>query len=192
MKKFVLFIAFAVAFITAHAQAKYGVKGGFNLANITGPDMEDNKMKLGIHFGGFANFPIADKFTIQPELVFSAQGARFEDPGDDDKFRLSYLNIPILGQYNDPSGFYAETGPQVGFLIAAREKSDGHTGNVKDYYKTLDLSWAFGAGYKITNEISAGIRFNLGLANIADYHDAKVRNSVIQLGVSYTLGSIPR
>jgi Outer membrane protein beta-barrel domain len=192
MKKFFLLIVCAASFVAGHAQVKYGAKGGFNLANLTGPDVNDNKMKLSFHVGAFANVPIADKFSFQPELVYSAQGAKFEDPGDDDKYKLSYLNIPLLGQYNDPSGFYAETGPQIGFLLAAKLKSDGNTSDIKDGFKTLDFAWAFGAGYKFTEKASVGVRFNLGLANVIDDNDAKVRNSVFQIGIAYTIGSFAK
>ena len=189
MKKLSLFIVCVISFAAAQAQLKYGVKGGLNFANLVGPDVDDNHMKLGFYLGGFANFQVDDKFTVQPELVFSAQGARFEDPGDDDKYRFSYLNIPILGQYNDPSGFYGETGPQFGFLLSARAKHNGNTGSIKDGFKTVDFSWAFGAGYKLTPEASVGVRFNLGLSNISDNSNFKVRNSVLQIGVAYTLGT---
>jgi hypothetical protein len=190
MKKVFLLIVCAASFAAAQAQVKLGVKGGLNLANLVGPDVEDNSMKLGFHLGGFANIPLADKFSFQPELVFSAQGAKFEDPGDDIKYRLSYINIPLLGQYNDPSCFYAETGPQIGFLLAAKAKDDGNTNDVKDSFKTLDFAWAFGAGYKFTEKASVGVRFNLGLANVIDQDDAKVRNSVFQIGVAYTLATV--
>jgi hypothetical protein len=189
MKKITLIIVCALSFAVSQAQVKYGVKGGLNFANLTGPDVEDNKMRMSFHLGAFANFSVADRFSVQPELVFSSQGAKFEDPGDDTKYRLSYLNIPIVGQYNDPSGFYAETGPQFGFLLAAKVKDDGSTSDAKDAFKTVDFAWAFGAGYKFTDKASVGARFNLGLANVVDNDDAKVRNSVIQIGIAYTLGS---
>jgi hypothetical protein len=189
MKKIFLLIVCAISFAAAQAQLKYGIKAGLNFANLVGPDVDDNGLKLGVHFGGFANFQVADKFTVQPELIFSAQGARFEDPGDDDKYRFSYLNIPLLGQYNDPSGFYGETGPQFGFLLSAKAKHDGHVSSVKDGYRTVDFSWAFGAGYKVTPEASIGVRFNLGLSNISDNSHFKVRNSVLQIGVAYVLGT---
>lgn len=189
MKKTFLFIVCVISFAAAQAQLKYGIKAGLNFANLVGPSVDDNGIKLGVHFGGFANFQVADKFTVQPELIFSGQGATFEDPGDNDKYRFSYLNIPLLGQYNDPSGFYGETGPQFGFLLSARVKHNGNTFSVKDGYKTVDLSWAFGAGYKFTQQASVGVRFNLGLSNINDNSNYKIRNSVLQIGIAYVLGT---
>ncbi|AXY74944.1 PorT family protein [Paraflavitalea soli] len=187
MKKIFLMVLCAASFLAGQAQVKLGVKSGFNLANISG-DVSNNDMKLSFHVGGFANIPLVDRFSLQPEFVFSRQGAKFDDEGDDTKLRLNYLNVPVLGQYNDPSGFYAETGPQFGFLINAKVKEDGRVHGVSSAYKSLDISWAFGAGYRVTNEASIGLRWNLGLTDVSDYA-GKIRNSVLQIGVAYTLGT---
>lgn len=183
MKKVFLLIVCAVAFMAGQAQVNFGVKSGFNFANIAG-DVSNADMKLSFYAGAFANFPLANHFSVQPELVFSRQGAKVEDEGDDHKYRLNYLNIPVLGQYNDPSGFYAETGPQFGFLLNAKLKEDGRVHTITDNYKGFDLSWAFGAGFQFTKQASAGLRWNLGLTDVSDY-SGTVRNSVLQIGVAY-------
>lgn len=186
MKKIILLIVCAVSFAATQAQVDLGVKGGFNLANLVGPDVDDNSIKLSFYVGGYAKLPLADRFSVQPELVFSRQGAKFEDPGDDDKYRLNYLNIPVMFQYNDPSGFYGETGPQFGFKVSAKVKGDGDTYDISDAVKGFDFSWGFGAGYKFTEKASAGIRWNLGITDVWD-GSSKVRNSVFQIGLAYKL-----
>lgn len=188
MKKVFLLFVCVASFAAANAQVKFGAKAGLNLANLVGPDVEDNKMKLGFHIGGFANIPLASQFSVQPELVFSAQGAKFEDQGDDDKYKLSYLNVPVMFQYNHASGFFAETGPQFGFLLAAKVKSDGNNVDVKDVLKTFDFAWALGAGYKFTEKVGVDLRWNFGLSKVPE-NDFKMRNSVLQAGVFYVLGS---
>ena len=35
-----------------------GVKAGLNLANVTGDDLGDTKMKIGYHFGGYAKISL--------------------------------------------------------------------------------------------------------------------------------------
>lgn len=186
MKKLFLLIVSAASFMAGQAQVKLGVKSGFNFANLTAD--ADGDMKLSFYAGGFANIPLASRFSVQPELVFSRQGAKFEDEGDDTKIRLNYLNIPVLAQYNDPSGFYAETGPQFGFLINAKVKEDGRVHTVNSSYKSFDLSWGIGAGFRFTDKASAGIRWNFGMTDVTDY-GGTVRNSVLQLGIAYTFGS---
>lgn len=193
MKKFFLVVLLAGGSLLSFAQVKYGAKAGLNLANFAG-DIDGNKMKLGIHFGGFADVQIAEQFSFHPELVFSTQGAKanYEEEGvsGSAKTNLSYINLPLLAQYNHESGFFAQTGPQLGFLLSAKSKGEGVKIDVKDGFKTFDFAWAIGAGYVTKSNIGFNARFNLGLSNLAkESGDYKVKNSVIQVGAFYVLGS---
>jgi hypothetical protein len=189
MKKFFLIIVCASAFVTTKAQVSYGVKGGLNLSNIIGSDAEGAKAKIGFHAGVFAGIPVADRFSIQPELVYSAQGAKYEETGEDDvNVNSGYLNVPVLAKYTTASGFYGETGPQLGFLMTAKAKQGSDKTDVKEFYKTTDFAWAFGVGYKTSSNLGVDLRYNLGLSRLDKEGDAKVKNGVFQLGVFYVLG----
>ena len=184
MKKVFLLIVAVASFATIQAQTKFGIKAGANLANFSG-DVDGNKMKIGFNAGGFAKIGLTESLSLQPELVFSAQGAKFEDEGEEAKYKLNYLNVPILVQYNFKGGFYAETGPQIGFLMSAKAEDV----DVKDAFKSTDFAWSIGAGFLTQANFGFNARFNLGLANILeDSDDAKVKNSVIQIGVFYAFG----
>lgn len=190
MKKVIMIIVCASTFVVAKAQVSYGVKGGLNLSNIIGSDAEGAKAKVGFHVGAFAGIPVADKFSIQPELVYSAQGAKYEESGEDDvTINSGYLNIPVLAKYTAPSGFYGETGPQLGFLMTAKAKQGDDKTDVKEFYKTTDFAWAFGIGYKTSSNVGFDLRYNLGLSRLDEDGDAKVKNGVFQLGVFYVLGN---
>ncbi|MBC7949611.1 MAG: PorT family protein [Chitinophagaceae bacterium] len=183
MKKIVVIAALLITGAASQAQVKFGVKAGANLANVSGDDVEGTDMKIGFHVGGLAEIPVSTMFSVKPEVVFSNQGWK----EDDGKVNLAYLNIPVLLQYNNPSGFYAETGPQIGFLMSAKAKpDDGDDVDIKDLFKTTDFSWAFGAGFKTKSGFGFGARYNFGLSDIIE--DAKAKNSVIALGVFYTFG----
>jgi opacity protein-like surface antigen len=198
MKKIILSAIAVMTFAFTNAQEiKFGVKGGINLATLTG-DVDDISSKVGFHVGGFAEFKLSEKFAIQPELLFSTQGAKFKESGDDfsseDKLNLSYINLPVMVKFYVVPKFSVEAGPQIGFLVSAKEKyevkTDGEktssSEDAKDYYKSIDFGVNFGAGYDFTKNISAGLRYNLGLSNIAKYgDDSKVKNSVFSLSVGY-------
>lgn len=186
MKKIFLLFVMAGSFAAASAQINYGVKGGLNVANLGGEDIEDNKAKVGFHVGGFVGVTVAENFSIQPELVYSLQGAKFDG---DAKYNLSYLNIPVLARYTSKSGFYGETGPQLGFLMSAKAKYDGGSTNVKDDLKKTDFSWAFGLGYLTQSNVGVSARFNLGLSKLDEDGEAKVFNRVFQVGLFYVLGN---
>jgi opacity protein-like surface antigen len=203
MKKIMLTAAAVMAFAFSNAQeTKFGVKGGINLHTITGDVSEDVSSKVGFQIGGFAEFKLSDKFAIQPELLFSTQGAKLEtsEPefgiSSEQKLNLTYLNIPVMAKFYATEKFSLEAGPQVGFLLSAKSKYeatfDGETESgdedVKDTLESIDFGVNFGAGYDFTENLSAGLRYNLGLSNIAkteDDNDAKVKNSVFSLSLAY-------
>ncbi|HVF80800.1 MAG TPA: porin family protein [Flavisolibacter sp.] len=191
MKKSILALAIVAISLGATAQTTFGLKAGANLANLKfsgGGVSESLDSKIGFHAGGFANIPVSTNFRIQPEAVFSMEGAK--DKEDDSKINLSYINIPVMFQYT-ASGFYGETGPQLGLLMSAKAKSDGDEEDVKDQLETVNLSWAIGAGYKLSNGLGFGVRYNLGLSNIAkpeDSDEGKAKTSVFQIGLTYSFG----
>jgi len=189
MKKLLLLFVCATAFGAAQSQVQFGAKAGLNISSISGEDKPDDmSMKLGLNAGVFADISIAETFSVKPELVYSSQGYKISGEGSTMRGVLSYINLPVLGKYNDPSGFFAETGPQVGFLASAKAKYDGNSSDMKDNFKSIDFSWAFGIGYQLPeNNIGFNARYNLGLSAIPD-SDAKAKNSVIQVGVFYVFG----
>ena len=199
MKKMFLAFAFAASFVAAKAQdagAAFGVKAGLNLANMKmkfGDEKETGDMKPGFHVGAYANIPIASSLSFKPELVYSAEGAKEKEDDGTEKINLGYVNLPLLVQYS-ASGFYAETGPQVGLLLSAKSKweYEGEEGDedIKDELNSTSFSWAVGAGFRSTSGFGAGVRYNLGLSNLLKdgEDDYKWTSNVIQIGISYTLG----
>jgi opacity protein-like surface antigen len=196
MKKIMLTAAAVLAFAFSNAQeTKFGVKAGVNLHTLTG-DVEDQSSKIGFQAGAFAEFKLSDKFAIQPELLYSTQGTKFEEGDDEIKYNLSYLNIPVMAKYYVAEKFSLEAGPQIGFLLSAKGKYDfvedgvsvSGDEDIKDSFESIDFGLNFGAGYDFTENLSAGLRYNLGLSNIAkteDGNDSKVKNGVFSLSVGY-------
>jgi opacity protein-like surface antigen len=198
MKKIILTVAAVFAFGFANAQeTKFGVKGGLNVANISG-DIEDNSSKVGFHVGGFVEIKVSDKFSVQPELLFSTQGSQAEYSEDfggtvvsiNEKINLSYLNIPVMAKYYVAEGFSLEAGPQIGFLTSAKYKLEAEgqeeEEDAKDDFESIDFGVNFGAGYDFTENLSAGLRYNVGLSNIAkDSGNDKISNSVFSVSLGY-------
>ena len=160
------------------AQDQIGVKGGINISNFGG-DVVDNKMKLGLHLGAFVNFNVIDQLYIQPELLYSLQGARFENSSFnlDYNENLHYVNIPVVARYFLTENISVHCGPYVGILIAGNAKGT-YFGteideDIKDHrsIKTLDFGAVIGVAYQLVNRVNIGARLQLGLANIADTPD---------------------
>lgn len=205
MKKNILIVAAVMIFGLANAQtAKFGIKGGMNISDWAG-DTEglDAKSKIGFNIGGFAEIKLTDKFAIQPEILYSAQGMRLDDfeteldevgiVTADINFNFSYINIPVMFKYYAAEKFNIEAGPQIGILTSAKLKTkvEGYGSSdldVKDNFESVDFGLNFGAGYDFTDHFFANVRYNIGLSNIVkteEGEDAKVKNSVFSLNVGY-------
>lgn len=196
MKKIILTALAVFAFSFANAQeTKFGAKVALNIASLTG-DMENSSSLVGFQIGGFAEIKISEKFAIQPELLYSAQGGKesYIEEGDEVEVlaKLGYINIPIMAKYYVAKSFSLEVGPQIGFLTSAKAeiKAGGESLEVdlKDNFNSVDFGLNLGAGYDFTEKLSAGLRYNLGLANIAKTEagdDSELQNSVFSISVGY-------
>ena len=200
MKKIILTAVAVFGFAFANAQeVKFGVKGGLNIANVSG-DVEGNKSRIGYLVGGFAEIKISEKFSIQPELLYSAQGVNFKEEGIgfsyEGKQNNGYLNIPVMAKVYVTPKVSIEVGPQIGFLLNSKSKVEGtEDGDVifsgeedtKDDFESTDFGLNFGLGYDLTEKLSIGGRYNLGLSNILkDAEEGeKVKNSVFSFSLGY-------
>ncbi len=201
MKKIILSAIAVMAFGFVNAQdIKYGIKGGLNLSSLSGDtDGLDLKSKFGFHAGGFVEIKFSEKFALQPELLYSTQGTKFDDiqlGGNAAKtcFNFDYINVPVMFKYFAAEKFFVEAGPQIGFLVAAKarvkvdEQNIDNKQDIKDNFESIDFGLNFGAGYEFTENIFASARYNLGLANIAKTEsgdDTKIHNGVFSLSVGY-------
>ena len=181
MKKLITILAVSMLGLSVNAQ--WGVKGGATFSTLTGDDAQDLKTLVGVYGGVYYNMAINEMFSFQPELVFSGQGAGIKN-SDGARIKLNYLNLSPLFRYNS-NGFFAGTGPQIGFLLSAHIKDDNTSVDFKDNVKSTDFSWAFMVGYEMPSGFGFYGRYNLGIANIAE--DGDIKNSVFQLGLRYTL-----
>jgi hypothetical protein len=188
MKRIFLLLAFAGTFAAANAQTKIGLKGGVNVADWGGEDADGIDAKIGFHVGGFANFAVASKVSIQPELVYSTQGGKIDMPGDDIKIRFNYINVPIMVKYELVEGLNAQLGPQFGFAVTRKTKQGSITVDRNDEYKEFDFGLGLGASYDIpSSPIGIDARYVWGLTRLDDNGDAKKFNRVFQFGITYAL-----
>jgi hypothetical protein len=177
--------------LQAQVNVNFGVKGGANFSTFTGSEAPEANALIAPHLGGLAQITIGEdnegfiSYALQPEIFYSVQGAKLSDQ----KNVLSYVNIPLMIQrYVASSGFYIETGPQVGFLISAKAKAGGVSADVKSEMKSVDFALNVGLGYKFGSGFGINARYSAGLTSI-DKNGSDVKNGTIAAGLFYVLGS---
>ncbi|WP_044206027.1 porin family protein [Flammeovirga sp. OC4] len=162
-----------------------GFKAGFNSSTIGG-DSEGVKSKLGFHIGAFLKLRASNYVYIQPEAIFSMQGANASE--GDMKINYNYVNFPLLVKiYPTGEKLSLLVGPQIGFLVSAKAKINGEKVDLSNELKRSDYALAFGVGYDF-NRIYLDLRYNAGLSNTPRNSDeGSFPNNVIQLGVGIFL-----
>ncbi|HEX9151329.1 MAG TPA: porin family protein, partial [Flavobacterium sp.] len=155
MKKTLLaaVLLFAVSSTMQAQLVKFGIKAGLNYANQTGSDITVNSTNYktdaitSYHAGLVAEIKLLDSFSVQPELLYSTQGATYKNATEEFKNELGYLSIPVLAKINLNKVISLELGPQASFLLSERNNFD-----VKDA-STFDFAVVGGLGLNITSHL---------------------------------------
>lgn len=153
----------------------FGIKGGLNISNLYTKEVDDENKLLGFNAGLFAELPITSMISLQPEINVTTKGA--ENTYDNlfnvetRKFRLTYIEAPLLLRANITNNFNVHFGPYAAYLINAkitREFSDGSTSNQdlnEDDLNRFDVGLAGGLGFQFGG-FGIGARYNYGLTTV--------------------------
>jgi hypothetical protein len=187
--KLVLTTLLAVILICGTATAQhvnFGIKGGLNLYNIKNDNNVTYDNSVGFHLGLLAHIHLAKRFALQPEVIYSTQGANYSIGSTNGDLKLDYINIPLLFQFMFDNGFRLQAGPQVGVLVSAKSKFGSLTSEVKNNYSNVDVGATAGISYvHPPSGFGFDARYNAGLNNINENSSVTSKNRGFQLGVFY-------
>lgn len=179
MKKLICLLVVA-CFTTIGVQAQdvsFGAKAGLNFANLSGDDV-DLENVTSFHLGLVAEIMLTEKFAVQPEILYSGQGASEENY----TLKLDYVTIPVMAKFFVAPGLSLEAGPQIAFNVLAEEDYDGDSEEIEDI-NSFDFGGGIGLGYEFARKIFVQARYVMGFTEIMD--DTDVKNNVFQLSVGY-------
>lgn len=185
MKKFLFALMLVIAVKGEAQRLDLGAKAGLNVSNFYGGDFDDVEKKslVGFHGGVYLRFGIS-KLSIQPEILVSTQGAKIDSVSGSYKWRLTYVNVPVVAQYRFIGGFYVEVGPQFGFKIADNIEDE----TISEFAKNMDIAIAFGCGFKTGKGLGVGVRYTAGISKIGEFPsytsiNPDFKNGVFQLSL---------
>lgn len=200
IKSLAAFAILGLTLTSAQAQtdsstgAHFGIKGGVNFSNIYTDEVDDNNVLTSFNAGLYANFPVGDILSIQPEVLYSRKGAKLtSDVFGETEFRLNYIEVPVLAKVNITENLNVHAGPYFAYLVDSKVKNDDlgvdETFNNDDFNK-FDVGIAAGIGLDF-NSIGIGARYNYGFSAIDKEIEGETRfdgkNSNISLYVSLKL-----
>ncbi len=166
----------------------FGIKAGpgmtkFNMKQIESGYKPRAEWRLSYHAGIFARIPVAagGKFAIQPEILYSRNGTRMSETYTSIDYitgrevsnlrvykqLINYINVPLMLQFGLSSGVYAEAGPQMSFMINAKQKGpDDQEYDHTEQRNKQDIGWGFGAGHVSKKGFAFGFRYNQGIKDV--------------------------
>ena len=149
----------------------YGVLAGVNFSTLSGDDVEGASSRSGFIGGGFVTFHFHNGLGLEPELLYSQQGASSSDNGT--SLRMSFVQIPVLLRYDVRTHATAHpfflAGPSIGIKVSCSASGEG----VSVDCDRADLQTT---GFDLGALIGAGVAFRAGKQSVS-------------LGARYTIGT---
>jgi hypothetical protein len=222
---------------TVSAQLTIGAKAGLNYSiygTKVDPEPEEKPESdsgIGFHVGGFVNYNFSDRIGVRTELLYSARGTSFSDETTsttsvlgttittktetDGSATASYIELPILLNFQATEGLSFQAGPGLGFLMGYKSKFDSKltrtttTGSTSstttsessgdnsstEGIRGMELGLAVGGNYQLENGLSFGLRYWRGLNTFnseteidlpgGTNYTVKTNANVIQVSVGY-------
>lgn len=216
MKKFLFFTSLLISItISAQSENLFGIKAGTNYSEFT-PDLKiagirvlEYQGKFGFYIGGFYNFNLSNKSSLQAELLIANQGTKivngeffFRDSSGNTTIgsiesRLNEISIliPVIFRFELTEAFFLEVGPQISYALKRKEiiKSDpfgffeeGENSTnspfITDFDK-INASLNIGIGFKLNEKLDLNLRYSLGFIE----RDNNYKTSVINLGIEFKI-----
>ena len=207
-----LALVLAVSVTRADAAAKWsaGVKGGVNLADLSGPYLVEgfeSSTRTGFIGGAFVAADLSEALSLRVEGLYAMKGAEFEGDfsGTD---MLDYVEFPVLLVANVPAGekfkFSLFAGPTFGFNVNAETEYQSEfqgagatTVDISDRIKDFEFGAAFGAGGEFVMDsfsIIIDARYSRGVTSVfedvnGESSDVDNTGIGVMAGVAFPLGA---
>lgn len=160
----------------SRSMAAFGIKGGVNFTNLYTDEVDDNNLLTSFNVGVFANLPVTNSLSIQPEVNFSRKGAELVYDNafvsGTARFKLNYIEVPVLLKINLTENFNIHFGPYIAYLVDGQVTNESDSGSFdfednldNDDFNKFDYGLSGGIGIDFSTA-QIGLRYNYGLATV--------------------------
>lgn len=194
MKKFILALGLAVAFLAAGtadaaAQIRYGVTGGatFSKLNRNIPEMLKGENMTQYHVGATVQVKLPLGFSIQPALIYNVKGTKLgvtDVPETIADLNVGYLELPVSVQWGPDLLLFRpflDVTPFVGYGVNNKIVNTGQV--LRNSWDARGIArWEYGLGVGIGLEIwkfQVIGRYNWNFGSLLDFTSDIVSGSVV-------------
>ena len=174
---FTLFASLVLGIISNQSAFAQRFKGkiiaGVNGAQVDG-DGFSGFYRAGLLAGFAAAFQVNDKFSIGPEFLYSAKGSQVtldqtEQLGIPQiKYKLNYIDLPIVGTYAIRPGFACLLGLSVNYLLSAEIDPGTNIGpyDAGQFFSNFDYQVLAGLEYELFDDFWLQGRWSYSVVSI--------------------------
>lgn len=186
IKKFAIILS--CGFLTFSIQAQDfggGVILGLSTSQVGGDDLAGFH-KAGLLLGVFANKSITELLSFQMEMTYIQKGSNnpnmnnVEHPNySKQDISLSYIEVPLLLQYNQSDKLKIEGGVLTAYLVDGHYNDfNGKMPNEPNPFTSYDIGLLLGIDYKYSENISLNTRIGNSILPIgSEDYENQVYNS---------------
>jgi len=195
MKKLLIIITLTFALTSIYAQSNLGIRGGVNFSTQSFDGVEDVETgslagwQLGLNY----EIAASESFAVRPGVEYAVKGGRLsiDDAGDlletENKFHYLYVpidlvfDLSIVDIFAGPYFQYALSGSSTTGDVNVDLDFDQNDVNRTDYGLNV------GANVDIGDKIYVGGYYSLGMGNLSNEVDLDIKNSSLNLFLTYRL-----
>jgi hypothetical protein len=194
-----LFTFFGIQQMHAQVTFRPGFRAGANFSHFTEGDyydnsynntnyyedlngniqLVDNRMdfssKTAFYIGFYGALKLSKYYTMQPEIVYSAQGSNYRTSTKNGSFDVDYLSLELINKFTFGERFNIHFGPTLDFVVDENFNTEA----------PIDMAFVLGMGINITPNFGIDARVKKGIIPVVDFNDNHT-NVVFSVGGTYT------
>lgn len=190
---FVLCLSYVL--LTKAQTFHYGVKGDLGFTAGSGNGLSSSYKSGGYQVGGYIEYPLNKKWSIQPEVLFTSMNLNRStnystyynlngDPYSHVAIHLNYVTVPVVVNYNINSLFAVHAGAQYSYMVFDDENlvRDG-----RDAFKKNNVGLVAGGQMNLGLLFLYG-RYVYGLSNVNNIDERyKWKTQQFQFGLGFKI-----
>jgi hypothetical protein len=175
-----------------------GIEAGLSSSQISGDGLAGFD-KFGVSAGPFVRAKWSESSSAKVNILFINKGSRKNaNPKINDfrtyAIRLTYLEVPILYNYDYKDKLRGEAGIAIGTLLSSLQVDNGFEFGFARPFKKTEYSMVFGVNYKFNPNFFVNLRYTNSIipirnapesGNTFSFYEAGQYNSVLQFMFGY-------
>lgn len=184
--------------VTADAKIKFGVRGGFNITNMSfNKDVLKADNRTGFYMGLTTKIGMPMGFDIDASALYNqieasssreVQTTFSSDNSNSDILKRKSFAVPLNLRkgfgFGDNFDVFVFAGPQFDFNIGGNSK----VGDIDWKWESSAISINLGAGFMLLNHLEVKANYNIPCGNTGEFDKAEIKDHITAKTGSWQIG----